>query len=290
MATIYSKAYFKDSIIDFNQAKLSIASSAVLYGLSVYTVFHAWPNNKGGWDKFRLNKHFERLINSSKIIGFEPININFNQFEAIIDNLIAANNLESDVLVRVTIHGDSLLPGTKSEGLEKTLSIFIYKAEGIFKQTGVSLKTTFWKRNPDTSIPSRAKINGGYVNNVLGSQDAKSSGFDDCLFLTHDGKVSELSAANIFMVKNGEILTPTNNSDILEGINRQAVIDIASELKLPFKEKSLDLSELYAADELFACGSSAFITPIINLDGRHFKPGEVTDRISREWLKMHGKH
>ncbi len=180
MATIYSKAYFKDSIIDFNQAKLSIASSAVLYGLSVYTVFHAWPNNKGGWDKFRLNKHFERLINSSKIIGFEPININFNQFEAIIDNLIAANNLESDVLVRVTIHGDSLLPGTRSEGLEKTLSIFIYKAEGIFEQTGVSLKTTFWKRNPDTSIPNRAKINGGYVNNVLGSQDDKSSGFDDC--------------------------------------------------------------------------------------------------------------
>ncbi|HSX17786.1 MAG TPA: aminotransferase class IV [Candidatus Saccharimonadales bacterium] len=286
MVKIYLKVYFGGRLIDKNSANLSIASSAVLYGLSVYTVFPVFVTENGRLAAFRLKEHFNRLQESAKIIGIDGFNgeWDFEKFTDAAAKLIKENEIKEDVFVRASVHVDEQLPGTRSRGLSTALSMFAYEALPILPQNGARLKTSVWRRVPDFSIPSRAKVNGAYVNSVLAKQDAIDSGYDDCIFLDTNGHVCELSAANIFIVKGGRLITPDTASDLLEGINRRTVVTLASEAGLETEERVVDLTELYIADEVFACGTSAFIAPIIEVDARKVadgKPGLVTTKIKK---------
>lgn len=285
MTKIYPNAYFDNKIIPIEEANLSVASSAVLYGLSVYTVFPIVAiENK--ISAFRLRDHYTRLINSAKIIGIDIFDWSFEKFTNAIKELIQANTIIDLSFIRATIHVTDLVPGTRSRGLATTLSMFIYEANPIIPQNGARLKTSVWRRVPDSSIPSRAKVNGAYVNSVLGKQDAIDSGYDDCLFLDSEGHVCELSASNIFIVRDGVLITPGQSSDILEGINRKTVIEIAKEMNIPVIERKIDLTEIYIADELFACGTSAFIAPIIEVDNRKIQSGPITQKIKEVYAEI----
>lgn len=290
MAKIYEKAYFGDKIVPISDANVSVASSAVLYGLSVYTVFPILKTSRG-LAAFRLHDHYQRLLNSAKIIGidtFQP-EWSYERFERAVAELVGANKITETVFVRATVHVSELVPGTKSRGLKTALSMFIYEAKPIIPQDGARLKTSVWRRVPDYSIPSRAKVNGAYVNSVLAKQDALDSGYDDCIFLDAQGHVCELSAANIFMVRDGVMITPDTASDILEGINRRTVLELAADLGIPTKERSIDLTELYVADEIFASGTSAFIAPVIEIDKRKIgdgKIGPVTENIRKAYREL----
>jgi branched-chain amino acid aminotransferase len=151
----------------------------------------------------------------------------------------------------------------------------MYDAQNILPQDSARIKTSLWRRTADTAIPARAKVNGAYVNSALAKQDALDSGFDDCLFLNQNGYVSELSAANIFMIKNGTLITPDTSSDILEGITRRSIIELANTRGLIVIERKVALTELYTADEVFACGTSAFISPITEIDNRIIGTGKI---------------
>lgn len=289
MAKIYPKAILGENIVDIDQANLSIASSAVLYGLSVYTVFPVMADKNGRLAAFRLPDHYQRLGDSARIIGIDGFaaDWSFEKFLKAVRELIETNNIKSDVFVRATIHVDENLPGTRSRGLHTILSMFAYEAQPIVPQTGARLKTSVWRRVPDYAIPSRAKVNGAYVNSVLAKQDAIDSGYDDCIFLDANGHVCELSAANIFLVRKGVLITPDKTSDLLEGINRRTIIDQAQKLGIEVQERTVDLTELYIADEVFICGTSAFLAPVIEVDGRQIndgRPGPVTLRLK----KLHG--
>ncbi len=296
MAKIYNHAYLGDKIVPLEDANLSIASSAVLYGLSVYTVFPVSKNSGGKLVAFRLADHFRRLTDSAHIVGIDDFEKNWDLagFEEAVKKLIEANQPDGDVFVRATVHVDDLVAGTRSRGLHSTLSMFAYEAVSILPATGARLKTSVWRRIPDYAIPSRAKINGAYVNSVLAKQDALDSGYDDCIFLDASGHVCELSAANIFMVRGGELITPDTTHDLLEGINRRTVIEIAKDLGIPVVERAIDLTELYIADEVFACGTSAYLTPIIEIDARHIgKNGRpVTERLQKAHARLliHNRH
>lgn len=275
----------KNKIIPLAEANLSIASSAILYGLSVYTVFPVFSQS-GGKFAFRLEDHFQRLLNSAKIIGMDTFEQqwNFESFKKSLRELLVANTFDETVFVRATVHVDELVPGTRSRGLKTVLSMFLYEALPIIPQNGARLKTSVWRRTPDYAIPSRAKVNGAYINSVLGKQDALDSGYDDCLFLDIDGHVCELSAANIFMVQNGTLVTPGRSSDILEGINRRTVIEIANKIGIPVVERNIDLTEIYTAHEVFACGTSALIAPIIEIDARKINTSQessITQKIQK---------
>jgi branched-chain amino acid aminotransferase len=283
MADIYSKAFFGDRIVPFVKAQLSVGSSAVLYGLSVYTVFPIVKTKKG-IAAFRLADHYARLVNSAKIIGIDTFERewDFARFKGAVEKLARANAITKTVFVRATVHVSELVPGTRSRGLPTTLSLFAYDAKPIIAQNGARLKTSPWRRVPDDSIPSRAKVNGAYVNSVLGKQDAIDGGYDDCIFLDLQGHVCELSAANIFMVRDGALITPDRSNDILEGINRKTVLEIAATLGIPAVERTIDMTELYIADEAFACGTSSFIAPIKEIDSRKIgkgAPGDITSKI-----------
>lgn len=277
--------YFGNKLVDFDQAEISIASSAVLYGLSVYTVFAVNKTASGSMAAFRLRNHYKRLIESAHIIGIDTFakEWTYEKFEAAVTKLITANKVDEDVLVRASVHVNEIVPGTRSRGLSTILSMFVYPAMPILPQTGARLKSSVWRRVPDNAIPARAKVNGAYVNSVLAKQDAIDSGYDDCIFLDGAGHICELSAANIFLVRDGMLITPGTTNDLLEGINRRTIIEIAKGRGIPVIERTVDLTELYIADEAFACGTSAFVAPIIEVDARQIgsgKPGPVTSQLA----------
>ncbi len=288
--------YLGGKVCKASEARLAITSSAVLYGLSIYTVLPL-RISKGSAYGFRIKEHYQRLKNSAQIIGIDAFGMNFEQFRRALIELAQANHVHQDVFVRISIHVTEDVAGTRSRGLKTDVSMFMYEALAILPSKGARIKTSIWRRTPDSSIPSRAKVNGAYVNSVLAKQDALDSGFDDCVFLDHDGHVCELSAANIFMIRGNELVTPSVSSDILEGINRQTVLIYARTLGLTVVERSIDLTELYIADEVFACGTSAYIAPIIEIDRRSIGSGaegsvtkqlrDLHEQVSRNLIKEH---
>lgn len=291
MARIYDHAYFDGKIIPISDANLSIASSAVLYGLSVYTVFPVCKGDDALYG-FRLKEHAKRLTNSARIIGLDA-EVTEEQLISAAKELMQVNRVDEDVFVRVTIHATDLVAGVRSRGLMTKLSIFVYEAACILPKEGARLKTSVWRRVPDYAIPSRAKVNGAYVNSVLAKQDALDSGYDDCIFLDVSGHVCELSAANIFLVRNGVLLTPGRASDILEGISRETVLELAKDLGIETCERTIDLTELYVADEVFACGTSALLTSVKEIDKRMIGSGEagpITKRLQSLYADVqHGR-
>ncbi len=288
MARIYPKMFFGDGLVDQDKAKLAITTSAILYGLSVYTVFPVLKTKSGKLVAFRLEDHYNRLRESARIIGIDGFNGEWTlkQFTDAARQLVKENKIKEDTFVRATLHVDEKLAGTRSRGLHTVFSMFAYEAVPILPQNGARLKTSVWRRIPDYSIPSRAKVNGAYVNSVLVKQDALDSGYDDCIFLDGLGHVCELSAANIFIVRNGVLITPDLTSDLLEGISRRSIIQLAKETAIEVQERAVDFTELYIADEVFASGTSAFVAPVLEIDARKIADGKIGPLTSR-LKKMH---
>ncbi|HXH04931.1 MAG TPA: aminotransferase class IV [Candidatus Nitrosotenuis sp.] len=290
MARIYPTIFLGDRLLNSEQATLHIASSAVLYGLSVYTVFNV-SFKDGAYNAFRLKDHYRRLTDSCRIIGITTFEGEWpeEKFTAAVKELIHANNPATSVFIRASVHVDELVPGTRSRGLHSSLSLFVYEATPIVPQDGARLKTSVWRRIPDYAIPSRAKVNGAYVNSVLAKQDAIDSGYDDCIFLDSHGHVCELSAANIFLVRSGVLITPDATSDLLEGINRRSIIELARDNGIKVEERTVDLTELYIADEVFMSGTSAFVAPVAEIDARVIGGGSIGPLTNR-LRKLHSAH
>ena len=261
----------RDTFVPFEEATLNIASSPVLYGLAVYTVFSFnWNEEKGTGSIFRLEDHYRRLVNSCNIMGFEgfPEMWSFEKFKTKMFELIQKNEAKENALVRVSVFVDAIIAGTKIKGLPIALSAYIYPVGQILPQNGINVCISSWQRNPDGAIPSRAKVNGGYVNASLMKNEAILNGYDDAIALDAFGHVTESTVANIFIVRNGVLITPQTSLDILEGITRDSIIKIASDLKIKTEERIIDRTELYTADEAFISGSSAKIIPILSVDKR----------------------
>jgi branched-chain amino acid aminotransferase len=267
-----SQAFFRDSFIPFKDANVSIASSPVLYGLSVYTVFSVnWNDADKKHYIFRLKDHYKRLANSAAIMDFNNFAPAwpYEKFEATMRELIARNSVAGEsVLVRATIFVDALIAGTKIHDLPHSFAAYVYPMGQILPRSGVNVCVSSWVRNADNAIPSRAKVNGGYVNSSLMKNEALLNGYDDAIALDAHGHVTEATVANVFIVRNGALITPGVSSDLLEGITRNSIITIARAAGIPVEERAVDRTELYIADEAFLCGSSARLVPILSIDKR----------------------
>lgn len=284
-----SIAYLLDEFVPFSEANLSIGSSPVLYGLSVYTVFSLnWNERQQKLYAFRLRDHYDRLVNSARIMDFHSFvdDWSWERFEDTMIELVKQNAIKEDALVRVTVFIDEIIAGTKIHNLKNALSAYVYPMGEILPATGANLCISSWVRNSDNSIPAKAKINGSYVNASLMKNEAILNGYDDAIALDHHGHVAESTVANLFIVKNGVLVTPDTSTDILEGITRDSILELARSEKIPMQERSIDRTELYKADEAFLCGTSARITPILSIDKRPIgtgKPGKITHKITRTY-------
>lgn len=290
-----SIAYLRNDFRPFSKANLSIASSPVLYGLSIYTVFPVnWNNAKNQAIVFRLNDHYQRLVESSRVMDFGQIedDWNYEKFKRTVERLVRLNKIHEDVLVRVSIFVDELAAGTRIHGLKISLSMYIYPVGEILHQSGVNLGVSSWVRASDNSLPPRAKINGSYVNASLMKNEAILNGYDDAIALDASGHVSESTVANIFLVKNGRLITPSNFSDNLEGITKNTLWHLAADMGIEIHERIIDRSELYTCDEAFLCGSSAGVVPILSIDRRliaNAQAGPLTSRLAKKYKEViHG--
>ena len=195
-------AFFRDSFVPFKDANVSIASSPVLYGLSVYTVFSVnWNAAEKKHYIFRLKDHYQRLLNSAAIMDFNNFSSawSYEKFEATMRELIQKNSLqEESVLVRATIFVDALIAGTKIHDLPHTFAAYVYPMGQILPRGGVNLCVSSWIRNSDNAIPSRAKVNGGYINSALMKNEALLNGYDDAIALDARGHVAEGTVSKYF--------------------------------------------------------------------------------------------
>lgn len=273
-----STVFLRDSFVPFADANISIASSPVLYGLSAYTVFGVNYNAAEGTSYvFRLREHYDRLVNSAKILDFHQFleTWTYEKFEATMLELLKHNNIQEDVLVRVTVFVDELAAGTRIHGLANSVSAYVYPMGQLLNPEGVNVCVSSWTRTSDNAIPSRAKVNGSYINASLMKNEALLNGYDDAIALDQHGHVSEGTVANLFIVRGSKLVTPDDSTDMLEGITRNSIMRIAMDLGIEVAHRSIDRSELYLADEAFMCGSSANITPILSIDKRPVGSGKV---------------
>ncbi len=284
-----TEVFLRDKFVPFNKANVSIASSPVLYGLSVYTVFGInWNKHNQKRVVFRLRDHYSRLVNSACIMDFHsfPEEWSYERFESTMTELINRNKIKEDALVRVTVFIDEIVAGTKIHGLKNSLSAYVYPMGEILPLSGIHVCISSWVRNADNSIPAKAKINGSYVNASLMKNEALLNGYDDAIALDHNGHVAESTVANLFIVRAGKLATPDTSTDILEGITRDSLLEVANAVGIEVEERSIDRTELYKSTEAFVCGTSARITPVLSVDRRPIgngKVGPLTRRLMEKY-------
>jgi branched-chain amino acid aminotransferase len=240
----------------------------------------------------KLVEHFRRLVKSTKLLRIDLGKSAEDLCEIALD-LIRRGDYREDVYVRPIAYKASPVIRVGLLGLQDSFCCFTAPMGAYFDlEKGLSVGVSGWRRNDDNAIPSRAKVTGGYVNAALAIADAQDAGFDEAIMLTGDGHVSEGSAANIFLVIGGRLITPHVSDDILVGITRGAVIEVGKRLGVPVTERRVDRTELYVADEIFLCGTGVQVAPVTKVDGRAVgsgKMGELTRAVQDLYLAaVHG--
>jgi branched-chain amino acid aminotransferase len=271
------QVYFRGKLVDFKKAQVSIANTTFLYGLGVFTGMRAHYNQEQEQlYVFRPEKHYQRLKHACKLSRFKQFlkKYPYSKFKKIVKKLLQVNQIKQDVYIRVTefIDENGIAP---KFGYDDALAIYLYPLGDYVPTEGMSCQTSSWRRIEDNALPARAKFNGAYVNTALAKSEALNNGYDEGLVLDQKGHVVEGSAENIFLVRDGTLITPPVSNNVLEGVTRQTVIDLAQDRQIPVKQREIDRTELYFADEIFLCGTGAKVSPVTQVDGYQVGNGAV---------------
>jgi len=268
--------YFEGAYVPMRDAKISIMTHAFMYGTAVFEGIRAyWNADQGQLYGLFLREHVERIRHSCRIMMMEPVP-SVDEIVAIITETIRRNHFREDVYVRPSYYKSSRQIGVRLHHLDHDLCV-IAVPFGNYVETekGIRVMTSSWRRNSDEALPARAKITGGYANMAFQKSEAELNGFDEAIVLTANGHASEASAANLFVVRDGTVITAPVSDDILEGITRSAMIELCRAEGLPVEVRSIDRSELYIADEIFLCGTGVQVSPVIEIDHRKVGSGKV---------------
>ncbi len=282
--------FFEGKYIESDKAVISIKTQSFLYGTSVFEGIRAYYNDS---DKqmyiFRMKEHYERLLRSAKIMLMDcPYSVEELCEQTVL--LLKKNNYKQDVYIRPTLYVSShkISPGLDNT---KTSYLLFTTPFGDYydMSKGLDLCISSWRRTSDNAIPPRAKIAGAYANAALINTDAHNMGFDDAIVLSESGQVTEGSAMNMMFVKNGKLITTCPTDDILEGVTRNTVMELAKDIGIEVEEREVDRTELYIMDEMFVCGTGAQITPVATIDRRpvgNEKMGEITSTLQKLYFDV----
>jgi branched-chain amino acid aminotransferase len=268
--------YFEGAFVPMRDARVSIMTHAFMYGTAVFEGIRAyWNEEQGTLYGLKIREHVERIRLNARMLLMDPIP-SVDELTRLILETVRRNGFREDVYIRPSFYKSSRQIGVRLHHLEHELYIIALPfGNYIDTDAGVRLMSSSWRRNADDAIPARGKIVGGYVNMAFQKSEAELNGFDEALVMTHDGNASEASAANLFVVRDGRIITPPLTDDILEGVTRRAIIEIAANEGIPVDVRAIDRSELYIADEAFLCGTGVQVSPVIELDHRAIGSGQV---------------
>lgn len=284
-------AFFKGKFVPLEEANINIMNNAFMYGTAVFEGIRAYYNvRKGELYVFRMKEHFERMMDSMKIMHMEPKH-SVDEFCSLTLELLKLNQPKTDTYVRPGAFKAGQKIGPSLENNPTEFYIFTVPFGDYFHGAGgLKAMVSSWRRVEDNAIPARAKITGAYANTALAKTDALLAGFDECIVLAENGHVSEGSAMNLFLVKRGQLITTPTYENILEGITRNTIMEFAeAEFGLKTVQRTIDRSELYTADELFFCGTGAQIAPILSVDNRQIGTGQVgpiTEKIKNMYLEI----
>lgn len=280
-------------MVPWREAQTHVLTHTLHYGMGVFEGVRAYHAEQGT-AIFRLQEHTDRLFNSAQILGmdipFTKDELNNAQLAAVRDN-----NLDSAYLRPMVFFGSEGM-GLRADNLKVHVMVAAWEwgsylgAEGIEK--GIRIGTSSYTRHHVNAAMCRAKANGHYINSMLALSEAQAHGYDEALLLDAQGYVAEGSGENIFLVKNGELHTPSITS-ALDGITRATIIHLAEQNGLKVVERLITRDEVYIADEAFFTGTAAEVTPIRECDRRAIgcgSRGPITEKLQSQYFDVvHGR-
>ena len=254
-------AWFGGKCVPFAEATLSVATHALHYGTGAFGGMRAIPNPADANEilLFRADRHARRLSQSARLLLTE---LSEDTIHSAIHQFLCANRPTCPVYLRPFVYTSDLGIAPRLHNIETDFLIYGLELGDYLSPEGVSCRISSWTRQEDRSLPLRGKISGAYITSSLAKTEAVKCGFDEALLLNSRGKVSEASGMNLFLVRDGVLITPGVDQDILEGITRSSVLELAKAMGIPTLERPVDKSELFIADEVFLSGTAAKVTPI----------------------------
>lgn len=254
-------AYFEGQFRDFNDAKLSIATHALHYGTGAFGGLRGIPDPQqdGQILLFRLDRHCQRLSTSARLLNYD---LPAETIQSVLTDFVKKNQPRTSFYIRPFVYTSDLGISPRLHKVEKNFFVYGLELGDYLSPEGVTCRVSSWYRQEDRSLPLRGKISGAYITSSLAKTEAVESGFDEAILMNAQGKVSEASGMNVFIVRNGKLITPGFEQDILEGITRDSILTIARDLGIEVVERPVDKTELFIADEVFLSGTAAKITPV----------------------------
>lgn len=269
--------YLDGEYVEKEKATIPIMTHAFLYGTAIFEGIRAYYNKEEDQlYAFRVPEHYERLVRSAKIMHMESKH-SIDEYCKITKDLIKKCGYHENCYIRPNIYKsahDKIGP-TLIHNPDTFMIFTLVLGDYVDTSKGLKVCVSNWRRNSDNAIPPRAKVAGAYANTALIITDAKLAGFDEAIVLDEAGVVTEGSAMNLFLVMDGKLVTSKTTDNILQGVTRNTIIELAKDLGIETEERVIDRTELYVADEAFYCGTGAQISPIVNIDNRPLGDGKV---------------
>ena len=258
-------AWFGGKCVPFAEATLSVATHALHYGTGAFGGMRALPNPADNNEilLFRADRHARLLSQSARLLLTELAE---ETIHSAIQAFLQANRPTCPIYLRPFVYTSDLGIAPRLHNIQTDFLIYGIEMGDYLSPEGVSCRISSWCRQEDRSLPLRGKISGAYITSSLAKTEAVKSGFDEALLLNSRGKVSEASGMNLFIVRDGVLITPGVDQDILEGITRASVLELARETGIPVLERAVDKSELLIADEVFLSGTAARVTPVRRIE------------------------
>jgi branched-chain amino acid aminotransferase len=267
--------YFNGKFQPEREARVPLLTHGLQYGTGVFEGIRAYHDPETGEvSLFRALDHFERMTRNVRFLNIK-LPLSPEEMTEVAAELVQLNSFATDVYIRPVAFKSATKVGVCLPPEDAFAMIAVPMGQYVDTQKGLHCGISTWRRLQDNSIPCRAKICGAYVNSALAAQEARDRGFDEAIFLNEAGRVAEGSAMNIFIVRNGILVTPDVSQGILEGVTRNTVMQLAAEKGLSTETRSVDRAELVVADESFLCGTAAQIAPVTRIDGRLVGDGKV---------------
>jgi branched-chain amino acid aminotransferase len=268
--------YFGGKLVPMSEARVGILTHALHYGTGVFEGIRAhWDETQQELFLLRIHEHFERWRQNCGILRID-LPVSTEELCAITVELMRRNVFRSNVYIRPLAYKSAERVGVCPDDQNAFAIVALPFGEYLHAEKGLHAGVSSWRRIEDNAIPARGKICGAYVNSALASDEAHRCGFDEAILLNEGGHVAEGATCNIFMVRNGKLITPPVHENVLEGITRDSVMELArNELGLEVLELPIDRSELYICDELFFTGTAVGIAPVVRVDHRPVKEGVI---------------
>jgi branched-chain amino acid aminotransferase len=280
--------FFQGRLMPLSQATVSIATHALNYGTGCFEGIRGyWDEGAGQLYVLKGREHYQRLLRSAHILKIE-VPYTADELLRITVDMLRENGFRQDVYIRPLAFKAGRLVKVTLAGVRDEFGVFAVPMGDYVSTDGLKVVVSSWQRIADNIIPSRAKVTGAYINAALASDAAAADGYDEAIMLGQDGQVAEASSSNLFMVRDGRLITTPVTADILEGITRQAVFEMARDLGIPCEERQIDRTELYVADEVFFCGTGVQLAGVVEIDRRQIGggvPGPVTNQLQRLYFQ-----